>query len=255
MTQATLITIPPSHFCEKARWALDLAGVDYVEQGHAPIFHFAFVYPKTRTRTVPVLLRRGEAPLTDSTDILRWVDTLLPAERRLFPAEHEKEVSALEDEFDRGLGVTTRRLAYCFVASSGPLFTSAFSGGLGRAELLAVQRGERVMRAMLGRVFKVSDRAAARTREKVQATFDQVARLVGDGAHMVGGRFTAADLAFVALAAPVLAPGQSPDRLEEASPAFAALVRHFRETPAGRYAARVRETYRGARFADPPGGA
>ena len=29
---ARLVTIPISHFCEKARWALDRAGVDYVEQ-------------------------------------------------------------------------------------------------------------------------------------------------------------------------------------------------------------------------------
>jgi hypothetical protein len=29
---ARLVTIPISHFCEKARWALDRAGVDDVQQ-------------------------------------------------------------------------------------------------------------------------------------------------------------------------------------------------------------------------------
>ena len=34
-----LVTIPISHFCEKARWALDRAGVAYEEQRHLPALH------------------------------------------------------------------------------------------------------------------------------------------------------------------------------------------------------------------------
>ena len=34
-----LITIPPSHYCEKARWALDYAGISYREEGHPPLLH------------------------------------------------------------------------------------------------------------------------------------------------------------------------------------------------------------------------
>ena len=37
---ATLVTIPFSHFCEKARWALELCGVPYEEDGHLPMFHY-----------------------------------------------------------------------------------------------------------------------------------------------------------------------------------------------------------------------
>ncbi|MCW3023116.1 MAG: Glutathione S-transferase family protein, partial [Conexibacter sp.] len=31
-----LVTIPISHYCEKARWALDRAGVAYEERRHLP---------------------------------------------------------------------------------------------------------------------------------------------------------------------------------------------------------------------------
>ena len=34
-----LITIPISHYCEKARWALDRAGVDYEEHPHLQLIH------------------------------------------------------------------------------------------------------------------------------------------------------------------------------------------------------------------------
>ena len=34
-----LITIPMSHYCEKARWGLAHAGVEYVEEAHLQVFH------------------------------------------------------------------------------------------------------------------------------------------------------------------------------------------------------------------------
>ena len=38
-TPARLITIPISHYCEKARWALDRAGIGYREERHVQIVH------------------------------------------------------------------------------------------------------------------------------------------------------------------------------------------------------------------------
>jgi glutathione S-transferase len=34
-----LVTIPISHYCEKARWALDRAGVPYREEAHIQAVH------------------------------------------------------------------------------------------------------------------------------------------------------------------------------------------------------------------------
>ena len=35
MTPLRLVTIPISHYCEKARWALERAGIAYREERHA----------------------------------------------------------------------------------------------------------------------------------------------------------------------------------------------------------------------------
>ncbi len=244
MTKAKLLTIPPSHYCEKARWALDRAGVDYVEEGHAPILHYVFVYPRTRSKTVPVLVREGQPPMADSTEILRWADTQLPEHERLFPTAHDAAVSELENTFDLELGVATRRLAYCHVASSKALFAASFLDDLRGVERIAVEKGEAVMRRLLGKAFNVSDRAEERMRKKVQGIFDDVATRLDGGSYLVGNRFTAADLTFVSLANPILAIGQDIARIDAAAPAFGALVRHFRETPAGGYATRIREAHR-----------
>ncbi|MBM4360738.1 MAG: glutathione S-transferase N-terminal domain-containing protein, partial [Deltaproteobacteria bacterium] len=78
-----LVTITVSHYCEKARWALDRAGLRYVEEGHAPLFHRPFTMARGGTSTP--LLASPHGTLTDSTDILRFVDRRLDEPLRLYP--------------------------------------------------------------------------------------------------------------------------------------------------------------------------
>ncbi|MEM1168380.1 MAG: glutathione S-transferase N-terminal domain-containing protein [Cyanobacteria bacterium P01_H01_bin.35] len=49
-----LITIPISHFSEKARWALDRLNITYTEEPHVPVFH-RFATMKYDGISVPVL--------------------------------------------------------------------------------------------------------------------------------------------------------------------------------------------------------
>src|SRR5918996_28350 len=51
-----LLTIPISHFCEKARWALDRAGLDYVEERHVQGVHRVVARRAGGGATVPVLV-------------------------------------------------------------------------------------------------------------------------------------------------------------------------------------------------------
>src|SRR5689334_24896004 len=78
---ARLVTIPISHFCEKARWALDRAGVQYAEERHLQLLHVVFSRRAGGHGTVPVLVTEDGAVMADSSDILRWCDARGPAER------------------------------------------------------------------------------------------------------------------------------------------------------------------------------
>ena len=62
---AVLITIPLSHYCEKARWALDRAALPYREEPHIPLIH-RLATKRNDGGTVPVLAH-GIHRLTDST--------------------------------------------------------------------------------------------------------------------------------------------------------------------------------------------
>lgn len=70
-----LITIPISHYCEKARWALARLGLQYHEERHLQGFHYPRTFWFSRGPMVPVLLD-GKLMVSDSTRILEHLDRL-----------------------------------------------------------------------------------------------------------------------------------------------------------------------------------
>lgn len=87
MSNLYLVTIGPSPYSEKARWALDLLGRSYTEERCAP----GFVRPALKRifagTTAPALVVNKKDTYSDSTDILRWVDSQLPGHQKLFPED------------------------------------------------------------------------------------------------------------------------------------------------------------------------
>jgi glutathione S-transferase len=241
---ARLVTIPISHFCEKARWALDRAGVEYVEQPHVQVLHIAAARLAGGGRTVPVLVTATGEVLADSTDILRWADTLVPPGRRLYPeGEAGDEAAALEAWLDDGFGPDGRLWMYHE--------TLPVVGEMGQWALAGVPRWERpvfrvsrpVMDRVIRRYLRIDAAAAVAARERVEGVFDAIAARLSDGRRfLLGDRFTAADLAFAALAAPMLLPPRygSPLPPAEAMPEGPAReVRRLRAHPAGVFAERL----------------
>jgi len=105
-------------------------------------------------------------------------------------------------------------------------------------------------RRLVRAAYKVSAEGAQRSLQQVEAVFQQVDRQLSDGRRfLVGDRFSAADLTFASLAAPVLYPqgyrAVHPP-LEAMSAATRAQVELLRATPAGQFALRLFAEERGA---------
>ncbi|MGK4003543.1 glutathione S-transferase family protein [Sorangium sp. So ce1036] len=262
-----LITIPFSHYCDKARWALDRAGVPYREEGHLPLAHALPALRAGGRRTVPVLVTRSGA-LADSTDILRYLDAFVPAGRALFPRAPgalRAEVASLEDRFDRDLGPATRRVVYFHLlpdeAAAFSLMARSFRSPEGGAAAPPPWFGPRmfrayfpVARAVMRRAMRIDAASAERSRGEIRAAFDAVNERLRDGRpFLAGDRFSAADLTFAALAAPVLLPEHHPVPLPELAglpAALRALVEALRAEPAGAFGLRMYREQRARRAAD-----
>ncbi len=105
---ARLVTIPISHYCEKARWALDRAGIAYREERHVQIVHRVASRRAGGGGTVPVLVA-PEGVFAQSADILAYADR---HGAQLYPDALRDEVTALERDFDADLGPEGRRWMY-----------------------------------------------------------------------------------------------------------------------------------------------
>jgi glutathione S-transferase len=236
-----LITIPISHYCEKARWALDRAGVRYREKAHLQLIHWLAVRRAGGGTTVPVLVC-GDRVLADSADIVDDADANAPPGQRLYPDDPgaAAEVRALQRDFDTRLGPHGRRWMYNEIRGRRDLAIAYACTGVPAWERRTLTLAYPAIVRVIDRFLDITATTAAQSEAEVRKVFDNVAkRLSDDRRYLCGDRFTAADLTFAALAASVLMPPEYAVPLpqpEELPVAMAAVVREFRAHPAGAYA-------------------
>ncbi|MGZ3423024.1 MAG: glutathione S-transferase family protein [Polyangiales bacterium] len=241
MSRPKLITIPISHYCEKARWALERAGVAYDEEGHAPLLHWKATLP-LHARTVPILVTTGSV-LTESTDIVRWADART-TNAHLYPDDPQlrREVDELVELFDRKLGPATRRFAYFHVLPNRKRALELVTTGVPDSERKVMSSLWMPITTMMRRGMNVNAHGAERSLARIRAIFAEVeGRLSDRRKYLVGDAFSAADLAFAALASPVIGPSQnafSPP-LELYPEVMRREATALRDTVAGKFALRM----------------
>ena len=236
-----LVTIPISHYCEKARWALDRAGIRYREERHVQAVHRIAARRAGGGSTVPVLVT-PEGVVGESEEILIWADENTPPQHQLFPAEpsDRAEVERLCRRFDEVLGPRGRRLMYIHMLAERKLMLRFNNQGVPRWEDRALRLGWPLAVRWARRALAIRPGIETDDEAAVWHEFDLVAELLADGReHLFHERFGAADLTFAALSASVVVPPiygvplPQPDVLPAQT---AALVERAREHPAGRYA-------------------
>ncbi len=244
-----LITIPISHFCEKARWALDRAQIPYREERHLQVIHVVHALRAGGRRTVPVLVSADREVLPDSAGILRWVDRHLDPADRLYPAGLVGvEATRIEAWLDAGLGPDGRLWMYESTLPVMDELAPWILDGTPRWERRVLRSGSWAIGAFIRRYLGASGENAVVALRRVDEVFDDVARMLCDGRpYLCGERFTAADLSFAALTAAVLVPEAygSPLPALDALPAtMVAEVVRLREHEAGRFALHLYEQER-----------
>ena len=250
-TTTRLITIPFSHYCEKARWALDRCDLPYREEAHLPIFHYLPARRAAGRQTVPIVVDEHGKVVPDSTEIVAWADDLRPG--ALYPPgdADRADALALEDDFDTHLGPATRRWAYFHLLPRKDL-DGYLTKHVPRWQRIALRATRPLAAAALRRSLKIDAAGAERSRLKIEDTFDRIARHLADGRrYLVGNRFTVADLTFAALAAPVLFPDGHPIELpprSELPETARRQVEAWRASPAGELGLRVYRDHRDERM-------
>jgi glutathione S-transferase len=236
-----LVTIPISHFCEKARWALDRSSVKYSEQAHVQFVHQFAARRAGGGKTVPVFVYDGGV-LSESADIVDYADAHMAASRKIYPddASQAAEIRRLERDFDDRLGPEGRRWMYHVLRRRSDLASRYGTAGVPAFERIMLPVLYPAVYAWIDRHLKITQETADLSINEVRRIFDTVAERLSDGRpYLWGERFTAADLTFSALAAAVVMPpgyGVELPPVEELPAAAATVVQELRAHPAGQHA-------------------
>jgi glutathione S-transferase len=243
----TLWQITISHYSEKARWALEHKEIGHVRRAPLPGMHIPIAIWLTggEQMTFPVLELDGRR-IGDSTAIIAALEQRYP-EHPVYPEDPEQLRRALELEefFDEELGPPIRLLGFHDLMSdpellrqrasetvSGPLKNAkAFAGGYARL-YTSLRFGAN------------SDAGAETARAQIVAAMDRLdAELeAGDGTHLVGDRFSVADLTAASLFYPLVGPEKGPVAADQPQPAaFAEFRASLSQRPGFNW---VEETYR-----------
>lgn len=234
-TKPKLITFGRSHFCEKARWALDWHGIAYDEIGWPPGLHIILAKRcGAKATTLPILLD-GESVVQGSGAIIDWAESKSQdCTRTLNPRSNQAEANEIERRADQVIGVHVRRLNYAETLPSHPYLVkpSLFFRASGWHRLIGNMMWPVVRRIMIRR-HDIRPGAASESRARLNAELDWLDDKLADGrSYLVGDRFSRVDLTVASLLAEFARPREMPAHHEMLEhDALAADVERWKERP------------------------
>lgn len=249
MKPIRLITIPMSHYCEKARWALERQGIPYHEERHLQGFHYPRTYWVSGGPDVPVLID-GKKIIPDSTAILHHLDQYASSGDRLYPANsaQREEVEKLEELFDEQLGVDSRRWLYYHCLKTPEKALSVASQGVPAFERMLGPACFPLLKSHVNRMLQINEKTVQMGLKRCQEIISHTDSLLADGRkYLEGNHFSAADLTLACMMAPFILPRQYGiplPTIEEMPLPMQSTIKTFKETRTGQFALHLFATER-----------
>lgn len=239
-----LVSIPMSHYCDKARWALELKKISFTEEFHMPVFQIRASKKAGGKGTVPVLAT-PEKSYGDSTDILQYLDQL-QSEPRLYPEDPalRKEVEELEELCDEKLGPHTRRIAFSLMLGNKELMLSVLKHKTPSGQFRAFRWGFFFFKFLIRKGMNITPASVERSVKKVDEIFTVIEAQLekSGGPYLFGDAISAADITFATMAMPAVLPSPFfiplPD-ISALDPDRRKLVEDCRSRPGGVFALKL----------------
>jgi cytochrome P450/glutathione S-transferase len=242
---------------EIARWVLDRNNILYADETHAPwkIKMLADKMTGKKSKANYPVLKMTDAFIYGAESIIMFWEKRCPPQNRLLPADDAKldEVLSLyylfADDFFEGMAdkymfnmlLTSKKLTGKVLKQRIPsvekdFFSLRFSG----------------IKKTITRNYELNENSTDECIAEIRKVFDKVNQLLGDGRkYLTGDKFTLADLAFAAIAAPMILPeeyGGVLPRINEVPDVYRAHIAELRATPAGQFVFRLYQANRPSRI-------
>lgn len=240
-----------SHYCEKARWALDYLNIDYRLQHLSPISYMKFVRNLGVADTTLPVLTVGSLTLQGSSQIIDWAETHSKpgskSETRALAADIDANVSRsreIEQRLDDLAGVHIRRYYYSEALFNQPQqIRRIFARHLPWHQQLMLRLAWNKICQHMIRGLDLGAEQGRQSRQIIETELNWLDQLLaGNRRFLVGERFSRADIAAASLLSPLVLPPQHPTYHNmQLPPGLAADAADWQERPSMRW---IRDIYR-----------
>ena len=249
MVRPTLYIFAISHFCEKARWALDYLEVDYELAFLAPGEHSGWAKKRGLEGTTMPVLETAEGFVQGSGNIIDWAELNTQSGKTLTPEAHREDCLAMEKRLDEFAGVHTRRMFYSASLLSDPArIRENFSRDLSAARALKLKLMWPIVRRVMIKRMDIGVEQGKESQAIVSKELQWLESMYEDGRrYLLADTFTRVDLTAASLFSRLTAAPEHPfSAFMSLPPGLQDYVSTWRERPVIQ---RFRENYRDYRLA------
>lgn len=247
MPDPTLYVFAISHYCEKARWALDHFALPYRLQLTMPGMNRKIAKKLGgRSSSLPFLSADGKV-VAGSSAIIDWAEHHRPSHRQSLSGVEPEQVAEMEKRLDAILGVHIRRYYYSDALITNPKSVRPiFSKGLAFLPKMIVIAGWSKIVPMMVKGMDLGAEQGMQSRDIVIGELDWLDGLLSDGRpYLSGDSFTRADITAASLLAPLVNPLQHATYAALALPAaLAATTKTWLDRPILKWVNRMYATHR-----------
>lgn len=205
-----LLEFPHSHYCEKARWALDYKGIPFQAVPIMPGFHMVTVRMYAPDTSVPVLLT-AHGTVQGSSSIIDYLEQHYPA-HSLTPADSaERQVCLkIEHSMDERLGENLRRVLYFRMLAYPEFIRYCFTHPMPSWKQWLFRPFYPILRDKIYTTYVISPARVEQARHDFDIALSEIQHRLNGGSYLVGGRFTRADLSVAAMLSWLVMPPEHP---------------------------------------------
>lgn len=213
MSKPVLYIFAISHFCEKARWALDYLDIAHKIRYVAPGINREIAKKLGAPATSLPILEAGEHVVQGSAAIIDWADsTLATSSKHLTPNTAREDCVGLEKRLDDVVGIHARRYYYSEAMVDYPkTVRPIFTRDTPILHKLLVRWKWNVIRKLMIERMDLGPEQREESRRIVEGELNWLDGLLSDGRKfLVGDHFSRADITAASLLAPLVMPKEHP---------------------------------------------
>jgi glutathione S-transferase len=257
MSNPVLYVFAISHYCEKARWALDLLRINYILEHLPPGMHRRVAKKLGAKRSSLPILKVGEQIIQGSSAIIDWAEAnKAPNTPSLNTDDHNQldlegmdilHGDEIEKRLDAILGVHVRRYYYSEALVDYPqTVRPIFVGDLKPSQQLLTNLMWGIIRNLMIKGMDLGSAQGLESREIIEIELNWLDKLLEkDRQYLIGNHLTRVDITAASLLAPLILPPEHPTYMNvKHSPIVAIDCESWQERPSLQWAKQIYRKHR-----------